>query len=256
MSKIINLPLTGAKNIRDLGGITNRNGQTIRRNLFFRGDHLSGLTESDTAVLREQCHIRTVIDLRTDLEKGEREDIRIPGVNYLHLPVFDEQTAGITHERDARILASSLPDMRHLYIRMVTDESCIASLREIFSVIMEEQNHAVLYHCTEGKDRTGIVSLILLSILDVPFESIMEDYLYTNTVNEAKAAAVQQLVLQKTQDPAFAETVKNLLLARQSYLEGAISSIQERYGDMDHFLSDVLNIPESRRMSFKQSVLE
>ena len=108
------ITVAGIINARDLGGLTTREGKTIRKGLLLRSANLSRATEADLTKLRQDYRLSAVIDLRTAVERKEKPD-RIPeGVEYRINPIFDEATAGITREGDTSS-PFSLPDMVSLY---------------------------------------------------------------------------------------------------------------------------------------------
>ena len=94
------ITFTGIINARDLGGLTTREGKTIRKGLLLRTANLSQATETDLDKLRQDYRLSTVIDLRTAVERKEKPD-RIPEDVEVRIdPIFDEATAGITREGD------------------------------------------------------------------------------------------------------------------------------------------------------------
>lgn len=249
----------GIFNARDLGGLRTKEGDTIVTGCLLRSANLSGATETDKNVLCEKYHIAKVIDLRTGMERSEKPDVVLQDVEYLPIPIFDESIAGISHEKSLnkeQILAA-LPKMEHLYRQIVTDESCRQRLGEAARGVMEHDfsKGSVLWHCTEGKDRCGILSAILLSALGVEREVIMEDYMLTNAVNEIKAERYYQMLLSagKTEDEAG--MIRDLFLAKESYLEEAFLAIDEEYDNMETFLREGLKIPQASIEKFQKSVL-
>jgi protein-tyrosine phosphatase len=251
-----NIELQGAKNIRDLGGIKNKDGKVISKCKFIRGSSLDKLTDRDIEVLTEAYNLHTVIDLRTTEEIKGKEDVKIPNVNYIHIPIFNEQVIGISHEENINLGNAQIPNLKNLYKYMVCDDNCVAQFKKVFDILLNEKNCSILYHCTEGKDRTGIVTMILLYILDVPFDIIFEDYLYTNIVNGSRAEKYAQMILEKTQNQSIADKLKDVFLADKSYLQSAIDGIQGKYGSFDSFVETQLGISAERKIAFQMSIFE
>lgn len=252
-----NIKLTGAKNIRDLGGILNKEGLCISNKKFLRGDHISGLTSEDIKILVDEYDLHTIIDLRTEEEITEAEDVKIPNVKYIHIPLFLGQVVGITHERktDSDLVSNTVPDLNVLYKYIVSNEYSIAQLKKVFYEIMNENNYSILFHCTEGKDRTGIVAMLILYMLDVDMDVIMEDYLFTNNVNQEKAENCFNMILESTHSEELANQVRDVFLAKESYLKSALESIMKEYGNLDNFMEERLDIEPSVRKKFKGNVL-
>lgn len=250
-----NVDLIGAKNIRDLGGILNKDGLVISNKKILRGDNISKLTPEDIKKLVEEYKLHTIIDLRTDEEIAEAEDVKIPNVKYLHIPIFTGQVVGITHERKIDLATATIPDLNILYKYMVSNEYSISQLKNVLHEIMNENNYSILFHCTEGKDRTGIVAMFILYMLDVDMKTIMEDYLFTNHINQKKAENYFNMVLEKTNNEEYANQIRNIFLVKESYLESALESILEECGDLDSFMKEKLNIESSTRERFKRNML-
>ena len=253
-----NIGLKGAKNTRDLGGLRAVGG-VVRPGMLFRSGHLHNLTSRDISILRDEMRVRLVIDLRTDMERDEKPDVQIPGIVYQHMPIIDAATVGITHERSsdskAEILAD-LPDIRLLYRNVLHDRS-LERLAEVIGLITEfaGQDGAILYHCTEGKDRAGIVTLILLWILGVPYAGIMEDYLYTNHATRSRAQRYYWMVRLLKRDKVIAERVRSLFAADPSYLDSACDEARELFGSMDALIEEGLRISPSEQQDFRSRML-
>lgn len=222
--------LSGAKNAR------------LVADGIIRADCLDRLTAGDMAVLTGRYNLKTVIDLRTETEARERPDVEIPGVTYIRIPLMEEKTAGITKEAgtDPVSIASNLPDMPSLYRAMVSKPHCLEALSRVLQNVLAPENRTVLFHCTAGKDRTGIVAMLVLSYLGYPEEYIMEEYLRSNIFAIPDAEAFSRIVEQKSGSSALAEKVRHVFVADSSYLSGAIDEIKARHGDIRRFAESLL----------------
>ena len=247
-------------NARDLGGLQTKEGRIIKEGLLIRSANLSEATEADLEKMKEVHCLAKVIDLRTSKEKTEKPDIYSENTEYIHNPIFDERVFGISHERenDEKLSKPQIPVMEDLYCMMVTNESCRANLGKAVRAVMEHDfsKGSVLWHCTEGKDRCGLVTAMVLGALGVKRELIMEDYLLTNEVNAPKAEMFYQRVFMAGKSEVEAEAVKNAFLAKESYLNAAFSVIDEKYPDMETYLKEGLGIPEESILAFRKAVLE
>lgn len=181
-------------NLRDLGGIPFPGG-TVPSGLFLRSGKLSILSKEDCVALCKQYKIGCVIDLRTRIETIEFPDPIPEGVEYLQIPLLKDATVGITHEtgsdamtilrklrKDPDKIKEMIPDFEVLYKEIVTDEYCRGQLDKVVAKLKENAAKGIctLFHCTTGKDRTGIVSMALLKTYGVSDEDIIKDYLLTN----------------------------------------------------------------------------
>lgn len=158
----------GAYNVRDLGGYMTKDGRITRWGAFFRAADLSQLTEESQQVLMSKG-VRTVIDLRhsTELEKKMNVFHGSDRVSYNNVSLINPSSAGSGQARN----------LGDLYINVL--EGSQAELLRVFTLLAEQSGHATLFHCAAGKDRTGVVAALLLDLVNVPHETIAEDYALT-----------------------------------------------------------------------------
>lgn len=252
------IKLKGANNARDFGGIVNKEGKTIKEGCFLRSERLSDITDTDASILFGRYNLRTVIDLRTTVEKTDDPDKEMYGVRNFHIPLFPEEVMGITHENniDKRKMLDDLPDLKGLYRTLVLDPNCVPALRKVFEVITSaKEGEAVLWHCTEGKDRCGLVSALFLFLLDVDKDTVIEDYLLTNEAAEKRARKYSRLVRYLLRQPEKADIVYDMYRAKKEYLDNALDSIEEAYGSIDNFLRDQLGISDETKARMKERYL-
>ena len=151
--------LKSVKNVRDLGG-QYANGPIIRNGLLLRGARLGALSKKDETFLKKTYGDLVIVDLRTEKERSEKPD-KTYSFEYRFMPVFDMDQPGVTHGKsDVTSILASLPTMDKLYAMMLHDEY-LDNLRNVVRFIMTS-DAPVYFHCTEGKDRTGVVGAILL----------------------------------------------------------------------------------------------
>lgn len=183
-------------NLRDLGGIPLPNGRGgIPKGLFLRSGKLSILTKEECARLCHRHKIGVVVDLRTPLESAEYPDPLPDDVEYMCIPLLKDSTVGITHDtgsdpmtiirnlrRHPEKLKEMIPDFETLYRQIVTDEFSRPQLDKVVATLRSNAENGVctLFHCTAGKDRTGIASMALLKSYHVSDEEIVKDYMRTN----------------------------------------------------------------------------
>ena len=236
------LALSGALNFRDIGGTHTADGHTVRTGIIFRSAHLGEITPEDCASL-DSLGIRFIFDLRTDFERRHaptRWSGRAPEIIETCLgfdPTVDPNEflkglmgADLTpaHARSA---------MCAVYERIVTVGA--ASIGSVLRAIAVGQVPAVV-HCSAGKDRTGIVVALLLTLLGVPEEAICADYLLTN---QALGPSPEKDGIIPTPSRALpAEILRVLLAADQTYLATAFEVIRTRYGSMETYVKDGLGL--------------
>lgn len=239
--------LTTIRNIRDLGGMRTADGRAIRPRRLIRSAHLGSASDEDLQFLRKEESLSAVLDLRTDQERLEKPD-RAEGFTYFPIPVIDDLRAGITHEKGAE--EKEFPDMTFLYRLMVTRPETQAgfarALRRIFT--WDYSQGAILWHCTEGKDRCGMTTALALEALGVDRDAIMRDYLETNRTSLLRAREVYERLL-PLRGEVFARSVYRAYVADERYLRAAWDAMGENY------LADTLRIPRAEIDAFRDQVL-
>ena len=203
-------------NFRDLGGLMTKSGRTVPKGLLFRSANLH------KALPEDLNGISTVIDLRTGTERNRMPDTIPDHVSYHMIPIFDEATAGITRE----MTLSSVPDMTALYRKMIV--SCQSEIQNVLSVIYSHDfsSGGILWHCTAGKDRCGVITAYVLAALGVSPEDIMDDYLKSNEscIPEAEAM-MSQLAGKKLSDNDL-KGIWDAFIAKPEYIRSAFSEMR------------------------------
>src|SRR5262245_7883393 len=166
------VPLEGCLNFRDLGGYPTADGRTVRWRQIYRSDALHLLTPADITLVRDELRVRDVIDLRSSAEvRSEGQGpLAESDVRFHHVPLYDGEVRAEDRERAAQI---SLAD-RYVFLADLAKDR----IGRVVTTVATAEAGAV-FHCAAGKDRTGVISAILLGLLGVPDEVIVADYVAT-----------------------------------------------------------------------------
>lgn len=270
MQDVTRIPLEGILNTRDLGGYITKDGRKIKSNKLIRSGELYSLTEDDKSVLVNNFKLKKILDFRTKTETTERPDPTFGEVLYIHHPIMEESTLGITREKDGQkmgiiqaVLASmenkspeSKGYMQTLYSNFLVDDFSKNQYRKFFELLLKEEEGAVLWHCTAGKDRAGTAAILLLSALDVPKEQILIDYLKVNEFTKELIDLKEQEVLKETGSKEMAKKIKELFSAKESYFESIYDIIEHNYESMDDFLEIEMGLTAELREQLKEMYLE
>jgi protein-tyrosine phosphatase len=239
------LPLQGATNFRDLGGYLGHGGRPLRWGLLFRSDHLGGLTPNDHATLA-QLGVRRAFDFRGQHERAA-QPYDVPGLKQHSLAI--EPTVA---QQMQALLGAGLPLtpermvglMEDLYRRLVdSDSACFA---QWFAHLLDEPTPLV-FHCTAGKDRTGIAAALLLRALGVAPEVVEQDYLLTNQHYRRPHEHDGQIP---------AEALQVLWSVRPSYLHAALASIDTLHGGLERYLEQRMGLNAAARARLAASYLQ
>jgi protein-tyrosine phosphatase len=227
------LVFDGCFNFRDLGGYPTGDGRRTRWRRLFRADGLSRLTENDMAALAS-LGIVTVIDLRTDNEadtQGRFPD-GVDGVTYHHLPLTDSVPG--EEETPDWDQAAFVSDR---YLAMLSEGT--ATISSALRLLADPTRHPAVFHCSVGKDRTGVLSALVLGFLGVPDETIVEDYALSY---EAMLQILDHLL---ERYPDASETVERyrpvILSAEPESMAGFVAGVRRIYGSFDT-LADSLGV--------------
>ncbi len=252
--------LKGTTNTRDIGGYQTSDQSTLRRGQIIRSDRLSRLTANDFQKL-EEIGLKTVIDLRTNKEHDESPTIW-KGDNpprFVHLPVGDANNDWFASQRKMMkknrfTEEQSLQHMVEGY-RMIAEEGT-SSYQKLMELVLDESNWPILIHCSAGKDRSGVGVALILESLGVDRETIMEEYLLTNEISriEEKAALLSKESKRLSRGRGVsANAWLPIVGVRAEMLEAFYTSVDEKYGSMDAFLTE-LGVDSDARLALAASL--
>lgn len=247
------------KNYRDLGGIKTADGRFTRPHMLIRGTTLFDPTVLGIRILKDKYKLKTIIDLRTQKELLEKPDVLIEDVEIVHMPIITEAVAGISHEKKVRSMKSLvlMPRMEDLYVSMVTGESLdnvVKVLRFILTLPLE--NYAVLFHCTAGKDRTGVIAALLLSFLGVDRATVIRDYLLTNRHVQFKANMAYLGLLLTKGNHKLAHKIKHYFMAEPDFIKASLNKLEKEFGSLEAFFNQKLGFSEEEKKEIKNKFLQ
>lgn len=241
---------------KDFGGIKTKDNKTIKKNMIIKSSYFYDLTPEEIELIKS-FNLKEVIDLRTNMEIEEKPDYVLNDVKYLRCPLFKEANAGVTHEIASDMLSVlfNMPSLAKIYQGMVSNEDSIEMIKKVMNEIVLGDNYPVLFHCTAGKDRTGIIAFLTLYLLNVDYETIIEDYLEINEKNKDLAEQFYAYAKTKTDDDSKALKAKLLYLVDRTYIEAALEKINELYGSLDNFIENKLEIDKMEIEFFRKRCL-
>lgn len=255
MGRVIRLEKV--QNLRQLGGLPTARGLQVVPNLLFRSGTLHEMTTGDRAVL-EGLGIRIVIDLRSAFEQ-ERQSYEWPVGRKVAAPLADDGAvaaifgrfqAGSLSERDVE-------DWWNLTRVFDIPGDHRDSLRTVFRTLLEAAPaEGVLYHCTGGKDRTGVVSALVLDALGVARPAILDDFLLTNTGARARAAEFIEWMERATGRSLTPEAAYWLAGVKEEWLEEFFRRLADRYGSTAQYLRDELGVGPEDLTALRRQYLE
>ena len=241
------LDIPGITNLRDVGGQRTVEGRTVRSGQLYRSGQLDHADEH-TAML-EDLGLAVVYDLRTLGEATHLPDRLPPGVDVVHLDVLAGAESSLAaHLEDLftdpiaadAVLRSGDINAHYLstYRGLVTLASAQDAYRSLYRDLAARSDVA-LFHCTAGKDRTGWAAAALLTLLGVPYDDVLADYLLSSRpVVESFRPIIDQFAAAGG-DPELLEPV---FMVDRSYLDAAIDEVQLTFGSIEGYFGDGLGL--------------
>lgn len=250
------LPLAGVSNFRDLGGYRTAEGRYVQWGKLYRSPELSDLTPDDLHYL-DSLHLRQICDLRDSDEVAAMPSPPLAPAVHSHIPLVEMLGRDVMRQPGDVTGGGGLPASEPGQLLIDMNRSLVhstAGIRSIFDHLLAENGAPLLFHCTAGKDRTGLVAALLLLTLGVPKDTVMTDYLLTNRylntgVLRAKTAA--KLGTGKISN----EALDAVWEARSQYLEAAFAEIERESGDVSRFVTESLGLSADEIAGLKDKLL-
>ena len=236
-------------NTRDLSFFVTKDGRKIKENRLIRSGHLHNLSENDIKTLTNH-NLKIVVDFRSEHEFINRGDKKIDGVTYLNFPALPKkELASKGSNADSNLLdlvnneSGGKKMLMETYRNLFLTKEGIEAYKNFFKVLLENKDGAVLWHCSQGKDRAGMAAYLLGYALGVSNEDLIKDYLYTNLAMEKTISRLTPVVLKlSNNDYSLLEPLQDVFTAQLDYLNAAIETINQTYGSIDNYLENILEV--------------
>lgn len=260
------IKLKKTKNIRDLGGIVTLSGRRVKSGKVIRSGRLSKLPPETVAEL-EKLNIDNVVDLRSNREIAEHPPTVLRGADYHYIPLIPTAYPELTHakhmstemyiqsRRVRRDFGKSVNYMHAMYKYIVTDAESRKKLKEVFDLIIAEEN-CILYHCNSGTDRTGIISMLLLSVLGVGREEILKDYMLSYTYQKRRRYWQKFALIIAPTAIRFKKLLFVQMLPKPQYILNLMDFIENEYGSITAYVESALGVTAEEIEKLRSKYLE
>ena len=242
------LDLDGTANARDVGGLPTVDGRTTRSGVLLRSDDLQDLSARDVQRLVGDLHLRTVVDLRSTGERHLTGPAPLRETDVVHhhfslIPEWDGEADRLEVDRalprlPERPRQRSATDLQQHYVGYVRQAG--DQVARALQVLADPASGTTLVHCAAGKDRTGVVVALALSLAGVTRDAVVADY-----VRSAERAEGILARLQATQayGPSLVDTTPAEITPVPTSMEGFLDDVDRRYGG-PHGLAMSLGVDE------------
>jgi protein-tyrosine phosphatase len=256
------LGVASVPNLRDMGGYQTRDGGEVARGLVYRSDAFIGMSAEDIKKV-EPLGLKNDYDLRVTAEAKAAPDELPANVRHHLLNVM------------ADLKSTNLPDINGLlrtpkeanvvlgdgkvealfiegYREFITLPSARRAYRTLFISLADGRNLPAVFHCASGKDRTGWAAAALLTLLGVPKETVIADYMRTNEYTLPQSASVIDAFVAAGGERAIPEAVIGV---KPAYLEASFDEMQKRYGTIEAYFAKGLGINAAGQKALRDRLL-
>ena len=260
--------LTSVGNARELGGYLTSDGKRIKRGVLLRSAELNDISSDDKTRLTEDYHLSVIADFRLTLEVAAKPDPSIEGVKYVNLRVIDEDLFAKELEKKLAVEGTAFERLKvivdgglvsyDMYVRFLADEPGKKAYREFFRELIElPAGKSLLFHCTQGKDRTGCAAMLILSALGADEETIMRDYMLTNDFNAGRIESQHKMLLSNgVKESEMGRYMLVLDEVNPKTMTTVLSWLKENYGSPVGYIIKELGLSEDDIEKLKSKFLE
>jgi protein-tyrosine phosphatase len=256
------LGIPSVVNLRDVGGYITSNGSVVRRGVAYRSNQLNPVAPADIQKIAA-LGLKNDYDLRTAAEREARPDQLPPGAKNVWINVWaheegpgpaDMETllADTQAANQALGNGSAAAMLKQRYREFVSSDTANNAYRKLFLELSNEKQLPALFHCNNGKDRTGWATAALLTLLGVPEDQVFADYLRSNEyILPAYQRAIDRFVAAGG-DPSIP---RDLLSAKVEYLRAAFDQVRVQYGSIEQYFALALLIDKGGQQKLRDRFL-
>ncbi|MDB5009731.1 MAG: tyrosine-protein phosphatase [Mucilaginibacter sp.] len=242
--------LQGAVNFRDIGGYNTTDGHHVKWGKIYRSADMSKLTDADLAELKRR-NITYDVDLRGHQESQQAPDKLNSNTDYILCPAGSDSLTNLMKDiAKYKTSGDSIITSFYSNTTYLTDR-----YKPFFNkLLLLPDNQSLVFHCTAGKDRTGIGAALFLYALGVPYDTIVSDYMasdYYRLAENKKSLDAMVQIMHINENVA-----KDMLSVKKQYLDAAIAAINKQYGSVDNFLRMQIGLDDQKIALLKKKFLD
>lgn len=262
-NKKIKIKIKKLNNIRDLGNLEDSDGKRIKKGLLFRSSVLDKINEKGKKKLENRFRIHHIFDLRSDEEVVKRPDRFFSSITLSHTPLLSTEDNPYLNRKNRLSFLKQKMKLGGMnvylcscYRKLISSELAIKGYKEIFKQLLVNDNEPILYHCTQGKDRTGMTTAVILMALGFDKDTIINDYLSYNKQFKVKNKLIfifSGLVLFNYH---IARNIMYSIKACPEFIQSAFDELENKYQNINNYLCNVIGLTEENLDTLRKRYLE
>ena len=276
----------GIENARDMGTLVMNDGRTVRTGMLVRSGNLAKATDSDVATLREKYRLTNVFDFRFEAEANAAPDRIIDAVSYTHLSTLPKALIeGFASSGSSDITPPQTPPaggekggeekvegLAALILKYASDPKAQTLARQLYPAIVTDTlaqryygaflrgvlraEGGVLWHCTQGKDRAGWASALLLAALGADRNTIVEDFDLSNQSYARQVEAMTAKVRDMNGGNEAEAFIRAMIGVSRENFEATLNLIDQRYGSLPQYVENQLGFTKEEQELLRAKYLE
>jgi len=241
--------LQGAVNFRDLGGYVTGNGKHVKWGKIYRSADMSKLTDQDLTVLSER-KISYDVDLRGTEESERAPDRLNPNTDYILCPAGSDNVGNMLQSLKGKTNGDSIMLAYYSNTAYLADR-----YKPFFGKLLNlPEDKSLVFHCSAGKDRTGIGAALLLYSLGVPYETIINDYEASNYYRAAENEKMAKIMVKFMR--INNNVANDVMSVKKEYLDATFDAIKKQYGSVDNFLKTQIGLSNNDLKTLRKKYLD
>jgi protein-tyrosine phosphatase len=226
------VPLDGPANFRDIGGYETVHGRMVRTGRVYRADSLSYMSDADVEHVTEVLGLRTVVDLRAthEVERFTHGPLAQLHVRVAHVPIVDETRRPDAADEAERNAADTMA-IDEIYLMML--DRFGHRFAAVLDVLSQPESQPAVFHCAAGKDRTGLVAMLILGLLGVDRDIIAADYALTD---ERMPLLMERHLARADGDVALAEVGRQRWAIDAAAMRTVVDHLVDTNGSIEQYL--------------------
>lgn len=255
------------KNARQLGGYIGIDDRRVKDGLLIRTERLDKLSDEAAADLANRYSVQYVVDFRMEYERSLAADKEIPGaqnewISVYQMDMSDPENVALMKriseaegELQKSVEYAKTGQLSTLYTDILLSESGQKGYSRFFEILLDADG-AVLWHCTHGKDRTGVAAALVLYALGVDEDVIMQDFLLTNEVYRENIERTEAGLKEGGYDDAIIKEAQAMAGVKGEYLEAAFEAVKKKYGSIEDYIRNQLGGSDEKLQMLREKYLE